>query len=117
MKMKRILLAVFLALPISTFAANPAVTDNPFGSSAPVAQDSKPIHHAKTHHATQHHQAANDLSYGGGYYTNVSGHHVHRPVHAQSRPSGATAHCRDGSWSFSEHRRGTCSRHGGVGSW
>jgi hypothetical protein len=32
-------------------------------------------------------------------------------------PSGATALCRDGSYSFSRHRQGTCSHHGGVGQW
>ena len=29
-------------------------------------------------------------------------------------PNSATAKCRDGSMSFSAHRSGTCSRHGGV---
>jgi hypothetical protein len=51
------------------------------------------------------------------YYTNVSGHQVHRPVHASSRPAGASAQCGDGSYSFSEHHRGTCSHHGGVARW
>jgi hypothetical protein len=51
------------------------------------------------------------------YYTNVSGHRVHRPVQAAERPAGATARCADGSYSFSEHRRGTCSHHGGVARW
>ncbi|WP_353647244.1 DUF3761 domain-containing protein [Mycobacterium sp. IS-1742] len=32
-------------------------------------------------------------------------------------PSGATAVCKDGSYSFSTHRSGTCSGHGGVQSW
>ncbi len=32
-------------------------------------------------------------------------------------PAGATARCRDGSWSFSHHRQGTCSHHGGVVGW
>jgi hypothetical protein len=32
-------------------------------------------------------------------------------------PAGASAKCRDGTYSFSQHRRGTCSHHGGVGSW
>jgi Protein of unknown function (DUF3761) len=32
-------------------------------------------------------------------------------------PAGATAECRDGSYSFSQHRRGTCSHHGGVSRW
>ncbi|HZT90345.1 MAG TPA: DUF3761 domain-containing protein [Stellaceae bacterium] len=52
-----------------------------------------------------------------GYYTNRSGHVVPRPCgdwHTQQPPPGATARCRDGTYSFSEHRRGTCSRHGGV---
>lgn len=32
-------------------------------------------------------------------------------------PSGATAKCRDGSYSHSAHRSGTCARHGGVAQW
>jgi hypothetical protein len=32
-------------------------------------------------------------------------------------PTGATAHCRDGTYSFSKHRSGTCSHHGGVAMW
>src|SRR5262249_53652195 len=30
---------------------------------------------------------------------------------------GATALCRDGTYSFSQHRSGTCSHHGGVARW
>jgi len=51
------------------------------------------------------------------YYTNVSGHRVHRPVHANHVPAGASAKCRDGTYSFSEHHRGACSHHGGVAGW
>jgi len=32
-------------------------------------------------------------------------------------PNGATAKCRDNTYSFSAHRSGTCSRHGGVAQW
>jgi hypothetical protein len=32
-------------------------------------------------------------------------------------PTGATARCRDGTYSFSKHRSGTCSHHGGVATW
>lgn len=53
----------------------------------------------------------------GGSYTNSNGHQVHRPVSAYARPAGASARCGDGSYSFSEHHRGTCSHHGGVGTW
>jgi hypothetical protein len=32
-------------------------------------------------------------------------------------PPGATAQCRDGSYSFSQTHSGTCSHHGGVAAW
>ncbi|HET8895419.1 MAG TPA: DUF3761 domain-containing protein [Gaiellaceae bacterium] len=32
-------------------------------------------------------------------------------------PPGATAQCRDGTYSYSQHRSGTCSFHGGVAVW
>ncbi|WP_084089711.1 DUF3761 domain-containing protein [Erwinia oleae] len=38
------------------------------------------------------------------------------PVNAKA-PDGATALCRDGTYSYSAHRRGTCSHHGGVAQW
>ena len=51
------------------------------------------------------------------WYTNVSGHRVHSPVFSTRAPSHYSARCADGSYSFSEHARGTCSHHGGVSSW
>jgi hypothetical protein len=52
-------------------------------------------------------------------YRNHDGETVHSPAHSRSgeAPDGATARCRDGTWSFSRHRSGTCSRHGGVAAW
>jgi len=77
--------------------------------------------HQSGHHATAtatHHQSASTTTHRHhGYYTNSSGHRVHTPVHAQSAPAGATAKCGDGTYSFSEHRQGTCSHHGGVSQW
>jgi len=32
-------------------------------------------------------------------------------------PTGATAKCKDGTYSNSKHHSGTCSRHGGVAAW
>ncbi|MGY2892535.1 DUF3761 domain-containing protein [Deinococcus sp. UYEF24] len=52
-----------------------------------------------------------------GTYTNVDGQQIQRPVMSDTAPAGASAHCRDGSYSFSTHRSGTCSHHGGVGQW
>lgn len=42
------------------------------------------------------------------------------PVYVPSpavNSNGATARCRDGTLSYSQHRRGTCSHHGGVSVW
>jgi hypothetical protein len=32
-------------------------------------------------------------------------------------PAGATAKCKDGTYSKSQHHSGTCSSHGGVAEW
>jgi hypothetical protein len=54
-----------------------------------------------------------------GHYVNRNGDEVHAPSRTRSgkAPPGASARCRDGSYSFSRHRPGTCSRHGGVAQW
>lgn len=51
------------------------------------------------------------------YYTNSQGNTVQSPTYYNSAPAGATAQCRDGTYSFSQSRRGTCSHHGGVEQW
>ena len=39
------------------------------------------------------------------------------PTPAPTPPPGTTAQCSDGTPSFSQHRSGTCSHHGGVKQW
>ena len=51
------------------------------------------------------------------YYRNSDGQLVHSPAHSTSTPAGASAVCGDGTYSFSQHRQGTCSHHGGVRTW
>lgn len=52
------------------------------------------------------------------HYINSDGRSVHSPAHASGGvPAGATAVCGDGTYSFSQHHRGTCSHHGGVSRW
>ncbi|SRR5258708_25416133 len=51
------------------------------------------------------------------YYTNSDGNTVQSPTYYNSAPAGATAKCNDGTYSFSQHRSGTCSGHGGVAQW
>jgi hypothetical protein len=50
-------------------------------------------------------------------YRNSDGRCVHDPVQATAAPTGATARCNDGTYSFSQHRSGTCSGHRGVAEW
>ena len=52
-----------------------------------------------------------------GTYVNSAGQTVKRPENCSGAPEGATAQCRDGTYSFSQSRRGTCSHHGGVAKW
>lgn len=51
------------------------------------------------------------------HYINSSGQRIQSPTYYNSPPSGATAECRDGTYSFSANHRGTCSHHGGVKRW
>jgi hypothetical protein len=52
------------------------------------------------------------------HYTNSDGQQVHSPAYSSGGvPAGATALCGDGTFSFSQHRSGTCSHHGGVAKW
>lgn len=55
----------------------------------------------------------------GRGYINSRGQWIPSPAQTidGEAPDGATAHCRDGSYSFSQSRRGTCSWHGGVLEW
>lgn len=59
---------------------------------------------------------------GPGYYENADGQCIPVPTstgsNSSSPPPGATALCADGTWSFSQHVKGTCSQgHGGVQQW
>ena len=52
-----------------------------------------------------------------GTYVNSKGETVKRPENCSAAPKGATAQCRDGSYSFSHSRSGACSHHGGIAKW
>jgi hypothetical protein len=52
-----------------------------------------------------------------GTYMNTNGQTVPRPENCSAPPKDATAQCRDGTYSFSQSHRGTCSHHGGVAKW
>uniref|UniRef100_UPI0015F0E4D4 DUF3761 domain-containing protein n=1 Tax=Amycolatopsis pittospori TaxID=2749434 RepID=UPI0015F0E4D4 len=67
--------------------------------------------------ATSAAKAPNPVDCGGDYYRNADGDCVHRPATGPGAADGATALCKDGSYSYSQNRRGTCSGHGGVRTW
>src|SRR5438445_7884401 len=56
------------------------------------------------------------LSFGVAFVAALTASRV-QGQEPSSVPSGATARCRDGTYSFSKHRSGTCSHHGGVATW
>ena len=64
--------------------------------------------------ATKHITTSNIKGQG---YINTQGNYVPSPKKSNLKPKGATARCYDGTWSFSQSRRGTCSGHGGVRNW
>ncbi len=62
-------------------------------------------------------KAPNLAECGSDHYRNSDGVCVHRPATGPGAADGATAICKDGSYSYSQNRRGTCSGHGGVRTW
>jgi hypothetical protein len=88
---------------------------------APAVATARPTHAASAVPASAPASAAPAAPHlvEDGHYRNVDGAIVHSPAHTDTgaAPAGASAQCRDGSFSFSAHRRGTCSHHGGVARW
>ncbi len=85
--------------------------------------DSKPITKPEVSHNIDHvspdttiHQSQEPIA-PNGYYKNTDNISVARPYQSSSVPSEATAQCRDGSYSSSLKRSGTCAHHGGVLTW
>ena len=94
--------------PVATTSEAPAVTTAPpvTKAAAPKTAVAKPKSTAQA--------APEPAGCGADYYRNSDGNCVHRP---SDNPSGATAQCQDGTYSYSQHRSGTCSGHGGVKTW
>lgn len=102
---------VFIASPTATPTSTPSLTPTP----------TKTLYKATptpTYYITPT-QSSSQSTTGstGGSYINVDGNKIQSPVEAAQAPAGATAQCGDGTYSFSAHRSGTCSHHGGVSRW
>ncbi|MEV4055566.1 DUF3761 domain-containing protein [Amycolatopsis sp. NPDC049688] len=94
------------SVPETSSAAAPAVTTTPAAPKTAAPNSKAP--------RTTTPAAPAPTGCGADYYRNSDGNCVHRP---SDNPSGATALCKDGTYSYSQHRSGTCSGHGGVRSW
>jgi hypothetical protein len=124
--MRRILAGLVLAAAIGTTAAcqsTAAVNSTPVTTPAPaaVAPSTTALSLVPTTAVvpeaappTTAQTLSNDNS-----YVNSSGNVVQSPAYTSNGqpPPGATAQCGDGTYSFSQHRSGTCSHHGGVARW
>ncbi len=97
-----------VATPIPTIVATPTPTVTPVPTVQPTLQ---PIAQPATQNNT-YSGLSNDNT-----YVNSDGNTVHSPAYSNTVPQGATAQCNDGTYSFSQHRQGTCSHHGGVAQW
>lgn len=71
----------------------------------------------KNNYHNGHKEVVFNNNSGVRYYTNSESVRVQSPTRYNSVPVNATALCRDGTYSFSHSRRGTCSHHGGVERW
>ncbi|HWE89560.1 MAG TPA: DUF3761 domain-containing protein [Pseudonocardiaceae bacterium] len=104
--------AVLTTTPSTSHPTSDPVT--PVATVAPVVTTTRtPAPATQPPDTTQ--QAAEDC--GSDSYLNVDGACVHDPVRAPAAPPGATAQCKDGTYSFSKHHSGTCSGHHGVEQW
>ncbi|WP_330184777.1 DUF3761 domain-containing protein [Nocardia sp. NBC_01503] len=97
-----------LVLPQQTIPTAPAVAAPQIATEPPTVAAPQPVPQAATEPV---------ISCGSGHYVNSNAVCVPDPVAAPSAPSGATARCGDGTYSFSQNRSGTCSHHGGVQRW
>src|ERR1035438_10465616 len=99
-----VILSLSLLLSQQLLTQNPSQTPGS-GSSATQASDAP------------NNKPAKPRCTDNGTYVNSQGKTVKRPENCTTAPQGATAQCRDGTYSFSKSSRGTCSHHGGVAKW
>ena len=83
----------------------------------PQTQPSSQPSGSPTASSSDQHKQKQPTCTNNGTYVNSKGQTVKRPENCSSAPKGATAQCRDGTYSFSQSRPGTCSHHGGVAKW
>jgi hypothetical protein len=102
--------------PVDTRPSDQAISSAQISSIAPINRDNASVAREQTRNTSSF--SASQANQGEThYYTNVDGNRVQAPTYYDSAPAGACAQCEDGTYSFSQNRRGACSRHGGVRVW
>ena len=101
---------LIIVLSLSFLLSQQLLTQSP--SQAPSSGSS-----ARQPSGTPSNSPAKPRCKDNGTYVNSKGQTVKRPENCTTAPQPATAQCRDGTYSFSTNRRGTCSHHGGVAKW
>ena len=106
MQLRRVFIVLSLCLFLSQQLITQTATQTPSTSSSAGQQSD-----------SANSDSASVKCTSNGTYVNSKGQTVPRPENCSAPPKGATAQCRDGTYSLSKSRRGTCSHHGGVASW
>ena len=110
----------YSATPHGSLPGRTSTAGTTFSTAATAGNTSSPASakHSGSARGAPPHAGPAVPNHGKGY-VNSRGEWVPSPTHTADGkpPRGATAHCSDGSYSFSRSHRGTCSHHGGVASW
>lgn len=120
---------VVLAIVAASHGSTPQTNDQPVNfqptsqssqdtsTPSPTPSDRSSNSSTQTQDTTTLSSPASQPTCTNGTYLNSDGNTVCSPETSSTVPAGATAQCVDGTYSFSQHRSGTCSHHGGVAQW
>ena len=119
---KKLYIISFVIIGIVTISSlisgNTSVQPNAQASFSVVSQQiNRQVNTVQTNIVSKVQETTSSGLSNSNYYTNIAGNTVHSPAYSNIIPVGASARCGDGTYSFSQSRRGTCSHHGGVASW
>ncbi|HTO57893.1 MAG TPA: DUF3761 domain-containing protein [Pseudomonadales bacterium] len=125
MRLSRVaLIAAMFSFSTAVFAADSTDTDTTAATTpktvtckdgtTSTAGQGACSHHGGVKGATTH-----SSSSSSSHASNSSTGHSSSTSHASSstNPKGATAKCKDGTYSHSKSKSGACSKHGGVDTW
>jgi hypothetical protein len=121
MKAIRLLCSVLLAVLLGCFSLVLPVEAGHSHASASSGGHSHSGGHSGGHSGSHSSSHCHTHSHGGAvtshHWFSFFGHGTHRAGNSNTIPSGATAECADGTFSFAADRQEACLNHGGVKRW